>query len=136
MDQMTPFEIGETHGRRGTRRGLISWFVGLVAVPTALVGALALGLRAGEARWPLPAWLPTPVAALLVGDRAGSQTDAPVLYYRDPDKALYAPTPIKTPDGRDYRAAARVLRTTILAPGTHQLAERRDSGLAERKRVV
>ena len=103
MDQMTPFEIGAAHGRRGTRRGLISWFIGLVAVPTALVGALALGLRAGEARWPLPAWLPTPVAARLVGDKAGSQPDAPVLYYRDPDKALYAPTPIKTPDGRDYR---------------------------------
>ena len=103
MDQMTPFEVGEAHGRRGTRRSFISWFIGLVAVPAALVGALALGLKAGEARWPLPPWLPAPVSALVVRDEAGPPPDAPVLYYRDPDKALYALAPAKTPDGRDYR---------------------------------
>ncbi|AWN42599.1 efflux RND transporter periplasmic adaptor subunit [Methylobacterium durans] len=103
MDHMTPFEVGEAHGRRGTRRSFVSGFIGLVAVPAALVGALALGLRAGEARWPLPAWLPVSVSTLLVRDEAGSPPDAPVLYYRDPDKALYALAPAKTPDGRDYR---------------------------------
>ncbi|MDV2986619.1 efflux RND transporter periplasmic adaptor subunit [Methylorubrum rhodesianum] len=100
---MTPFEIGAAHGRRAPRRSLISWFIGLVAVPAALVGVLALGLKAGEAGWPLPDWLPVSVSTLLVRDEAGSPPDAPVLYYRDPDKAHYALAPAKTPDGRDYR---------------------------------
>ena len=104
MDQMTPFQIGEAQGRRGAGRRLVAWLAGGLLVPGALGGALALGLKAGEARWPLPTWLPASVSALLVKDEGGAAPDGPVLYYRDPDgKAAYALVPTNTPDGRTYR---------------------------------
>ena len=130
MDQMTPFEVGEARGRRDTSRSLISWFIGLVAVPTALVGALVLGLKVGEARWPLPAWLPASISALLVRDEVGPAPDAPVLYYRDPDKALYALAPAKTPDGRDYRPV-RVGADVDFEPKAAEQAGVSQTGMAQ-----
>jgi len=104
MDQMTPVYIAEAGGRRGGPLRLAARIAGLVLVPAVLVGAVLVGLKGGEARWPLPSWVPAPVFGLLVKDQAGSEAGAPVLYYRDPDgKAAYALVPSKTPDGRDYR---------------------------------
>ncbi|MWV25124.1 efflux RND transporter periplasmic adaptor subunit [Methylobacterium sp. 2A] len=104
MDQMTPFQIGEVQGRRSARRRLARQLGGGLLAPVVLVSALMLGLKAGEARWPLPSWTPAPVAALLVKDKSGPATDAATIYYRDPDgKALFSLVPTKTDDGRDYR---------------------------------
>lgn len=104
MDQMTPFQIGKAEGRRGARRRVAAWFTGLVLVPGALAAALMLGLVAGEARWPLPTWLPASIFALLVKGESAGPTDSPVLYYRDPDgKPAFTLVPSKTPDGRDYQ---------------------------------
>ena len=104
MDQRTPFPLSEAQGRRGGPSRLAARIAALALVPIALVGAVLVGLTAGEADWPLPAWVPAPVSGLLVRDGAGPAVDAPILYYRDPDgKAAYALAPAKTPDGRDYR---------------------------------
>lgn len=103
MDQMTPFQIGEAQGRRSARGRIARQLVGGLLVPVALAGALVLGLKAGEARWPLPSWTPAPLAALLVKDKSGPATDDTAIYYRDPDgKTLFALVPTKTDDGRDY----------------------------------
>ena len=104
MDQMTPVHIAEAGGRGGGPLRLAARISGIALVPAALVGAVLVGMQAGEARWPLPSWVPAPVSTLLVQDQAGPEADAPVLYYRDPaGKAAYALVPSKTPDGRDYR---------------------------------
>ncbi|AWB25925.1 MULTISPECIES: efflux RND transporter periplasmic adaptor subunit [Methylobacterium] len=104
MDQRTPFHISEIQGRGYGPVRLAARIAGFTLAPAALVGALVLGLKAGEVHWPLPAWLPGPVSTLLVRDEAGPAADAPILYYRDPDgRAAYALTPTRTPDGRDYR---------------------------------
>ncbi|MBY0252324.1 efflux RND transporter periplasmic adaptor subunit [Methylobacterium komagatae] len=104
MDQRTPFQISETQGRGDGPVRVAARVTGFTLAPAALVGAMLVGLKAGEVNWPLPAWLPAPVAGLLVRDGAGPAPDAPILYYRDPDgKAAYTLAPAKAPDGRDYR---------------------------------
>ncbi len=104
MDQRTPFYISEAKGRSGGPLRLAVGIAGFVLAPAALVGAVLVGLKAGEANWPLPAWVPAPVLSLLVRDGAGPAADAPILYYRAPDgKAAYTLAPAKTPDGRDYQ---------------------------------
>jgi Cu(I)/Ag(I) efflux system membrane fusion protein len=47
---------------------------------------------------------PSSVSSLLAGrsTQPSAAAGVPILYYRDPDKALYAQAPAKTPDGRDY----------------------------------
>ena len=104
MDQRTPFHISETQERGGSPVRLAARIAGFTLAPAALVGAVLVGLKAGEANWPLPAWVPAPVSGLLVRDGAGPAADAAILYYRDPDgRAAYTLAPSKTPDGRDYR---------------------------------
>ncbi len=103
MDQRTPHHLSEARPRRGGLPRLAVWAAAVALVLAALVGATLAGLKAGEAGWPLPAWLPEPIAGLLVPDQGKSAADAPILYYRDPDgRAAYALAPSKTPDGRDY----------------------------------
>ena len=102
MDQMTPHDILNVTGPTSTGKGLAGWLVGLVLAPAALAGALLVGLQVGEARWPLPSWLPTPVSTLL-GGSVGSRRDVLVLYYRDPDgKPIYSSEPMKATDGREF----------------------------------
>jgi Cu(I)/Ag(I) efflux system membrane fusion protein len=104
MDQMTPVHVAEARGRRGGPLRLAARITGLALVPTALVGAVLVGMKAGEARWPLPTWVPATVSALLVKEAAEPSPDAPILYYRDPDgRGAYALVPSKTPDGRAYQ---------------------------------
>ena len=104
MNQLTPFHLSEAQGRRGGSVRRARRIASIVLVPVALLGAVLVGLKAGEAHWPLPAWVPVPLSGLLVKDKAGPAPSAPVLYYRDPDgKAAYALGPSTTPDGRDYR---------------------------------
>ena len=90
MDQRTPFHISETQERGGSPVRLAARIAGFTLAPAALVGAVLVGLKAGEANWPLPAWVPAPVSGLLVRDGAGPAADAAILYYRDPDgRAAY-----------------------------------------------
>ncbi len=131
MDQMTPFQIGEAQGRRGARRHPAVRLSAIVLVPGALVGALLVGLKAGEARWPLPTWLPASVSSRLVIEPAGSPPDAPVLYYRDPDgKAAYALVPTQAPDGRPYRPV-RVGEDVDFEPKPAEPAGAGTSGMAD-----
>jgi Cu(I)/Ag(I) efflux system membrane fusion protein len=47
---------------------------------------------------------PADASSMAVMTPAGAQTSDKPIYYQDPDgKPLYSPTPMKTPDGRDYR---------------------------------
>ena len=104
MDQTTPFHLARQRDRAPSGGRAKAWIAGLVLLPLAVAGGALAGLRTGEAGWPLPSWLPSSVSSLLAG--RGTQPSAaagvPILYYRDPDKALYAQAPAKTPDGRDY----------------------------------
>ena len=103
MDQTTPHDITTAFATRtGPGRRIAAWLAGLVLVPAVLVGALVIGLQAGEARRPLPGWLPASVSRLLEGETAPAAS-GPVLYFRDPDgKPAYSLEPRKTADGRDY----------------------------------
>ena len=104
MDQTTPFHLARPLDGVPPRRRIKVWLTASLFAPVALAGGLLVGLKAGEARWPLPAWLPVSVSGLLLGRDAGPAPDAPVLYYRAPDgSAAYASGPRKTPDGRDYQ---------------------------------
>ena len=105
MDQTTPIHLARQRDRAHRGGHAKAWVAGFVLLPLAVAGGALAGLRAGEAGWPLPAWLPPSVSGLLVGRDAKptAAADAPVLYYRDPDgKAAYALAPARTPDGRDY----------------------------------
>lgn len=103
MDQLTPAFITGTRPRRSAGRRILKWVVALPLALSALIGALRLGLWAGEERWPLPDVLPAPLAAVLQGASSTPPTDAPILYYRDPDgKLAYSSEPRKTADERDY----------------------------------
>jgi Cu(I)/Ag(I) efflux system membrane fusion protein len=103
MDQLTPYHMADTRKRAGTGVRFAVWMIGLAFVAALLVGALLLGLRAGQARSPLPVWLPSVVSALLVRPVAAPARSGPVLYYRDPDgKPLYSSESKKTVDGRDF----------------------------------
>lgn len=69
----------------------LAW-VGAAAAIAAAAGVASTG------RGPPP----RPVTAAIVSTAHAAEGDAPI-YYRDPDgKPLYAATPKKTPDGRDY----------------------------------
>ncbi len=69
MDQRTPHHLSEARPRRGGLPRLAVWAAAVALVLAALVGATLAGLKAGEAGWPLPAWLPEPIAGLLVPDQ-------------------------------------------------------------------
>ncbi len=131
MDQRTPFHLSEAQGRRGGPSRLAARIAALTFVPIALVGAVLVGLTAGKADWPLPAWVPAQISGLLVRGGAGPAADAPILYYRDPDgKAAYAPAPAKTPDGREYRPV-RVGEDVGFDPKPAEPAGGGTSGMAE-----
>jgi Cu(I)/Ag(I) efflux system membrane fusion protein len=105
MDQLTFRPPLEAAKRIGSGKRVAAWAVGLLVFLAALAIALFLGLDAGRARWPLPGWVPSAVSNLLEGDAERSKGVAPtgpVLYYRDPDKPAYSPTPRRSADGRDF----------------------------------
>ncbi|QRM34675.1 efflux RND transporter periplasmic adaptor subunit [Microvirga sp. VF16] len=102
MNQITPiraFDRADQQGRR--RKSAVKRIAPIILVPAALA-ALAVGFRLGQEGWPLPAWVPAPVASV-IGGSAPTPT-GPIAYYRDPTgKPFYAAAPKKTEDGRDYR---------------------------------
>jgi Cu(I)/Ag(I) efflux system membrane fusion protein len=103
MDHLTPHHLLATPERTGGRTRLAFWALAAVLVPATIVGAGLAGLRAGEAGYSLPSWVPKTLSALLEGDAAAPAAGGPVLYYQDPDsKPAYASEPKKTADGRDY----------------------------------
>lgn len=104
MDQLSPF-ILDADERERERAGpsIVKRLVKAVLAVAVLAGALAGGYRLGRAEWPLPDWIPPPVAAVLRGTPAPAVATGPVAYYRDPDgKPFYSAEPKKTEDGRDY----------------------------------
>ena len=67
------------------------------ATVAALIAAAAGGFIAGRAH-------PQAETSLAVVTQAAAQSDGTPVYYQDPDgKPSYSLTPMKTPDGRDYR---------------------------------
>jgi membrane fusion protein, copper/silver efflux system len=104
MDQLTPFHSFQSYEERQPKRRAATAVLKLLFLVALLAGALALGYRAGETKWPLPAWLSAPLG--WATGTAGStmpQPSGPVVYYRDPDgKPIYSVEPKKTEDGRDY----------------------------------
>jgi Cu(I)/Ag(I) efflux system membrane fusion protein len=69
------------------------------ATVAALIAAAGGGFIAGRARHPAAE---TPELAVVT--QAAAQTSGAPIYYQDPDgKPFYSLTPMKTPDGRDYR---------------------------------
>jgi len=65
----------------------------------ALIAAAAGGFIAGRTRHP-----PAETSDMPMVTQAAAQTSGAPIYYQDPDgKPFYALTPMKTPDGRDYR---------------------------------
>jgi membrane fusion protein, copper/silver efflux system len=85
-----------------------AWLAGTLVA----LAAGGTGYWAGRAGSPVPAlvertrveladWLPTRRSA----PAAPAEATGPVVYYQDPDgKPIYAPAPMKTADGRDFRA--------------------------------
>jgi len=70
------------------------------ATVVALIAAAGGGFIIGRAQHQ-----PADASSMAVMTPAGAQTSDKPIYYQDPDgKPLYSPTPMKTPDGRDYRA--------------------------------
>ena len=104
MDQMTPFHSFESYEDRKPKRRTAKAVLKLLFLVALLTGALALGYRAGETKWPLPAWVSAPLGwATGTAGSTTPQPSAPAVYYRDPDgKPLYSVEPKKTEDGRDY----------------------------------
>lgn len=71
-------------------------FAGAAAAIVAVAGAAFVGRS----------YPPRPIANLVASAAHAAEAGAPI-YYRDPDgKPLYAATPTKTPDGRDYLPVA------------------------------
>src|SRR5437868_14617807 len=87
------------HGREQNRRhgAEMSSAVFTSATVAALIAAAAGGFIAGRAH-------PQAETSLAVVTQAAAQSDGTPVYYQDPDgKPSYSLTPMKTPDGRDYR---------------------------------
>lgn len=106
MDQMTPFHSFESYEEPKPKTRTVNAALKLVLLVALVAGALAVGYRAGESKWPLPAWLSAPLGwATGVARSPTSQPSGAVIYYRHPDgKPLYSFEPKKTEDGRDYLA--------------------------------
>ena len=103
MDQMTPFQTFKPFDqpRPKTRPGRAALKIFLVIILVA--GALVIGYRAGDSKWPMPSWLTTPLGVLKGGPGNGARVPGPIAYYRHPDgKPSYVAEPTKTDDGRDY----------------------------------
>jgi Cu(I)/Ag(I) efflux system membrane fusion protein len=74
----------------------------LSATVAALIAAAGGGFIAGRAQRQ-----PGETSDRAIFAAAAAQTDGAPIYYQDPDgKPLYSLTPMKTPDGRDYRGVA------------------------------
>ena len=103
MDQMTPDPIICAEEGAPMRSRAPSWLFGFVLVPAALIGALLVGLRVGEAGWALPPWTPSTISVVFEGRGPAPAASGAALYYRDPDgNPAYSLEPAKTADGRDY----------------------------------
>ena len=103
MDQMTPFHRFEPFDEARPKRRPARAIANVLLVILLLAGALVIGYRAGDAKWPLPSWLSGPIAALRGDPAKASRSTGPVAYYRHPDgRPSYAAAPEKTEDGRDY----------------------------------
>jgi Cu(I)/Ag(I) efflux system membrane fusion protein len=94
------------------------------ATVAALIAAAGGGFIAGRAQRQ-----PSEIQGMAVVTRGAAQTSDLPVYYQDPDgKPFYSLTPLKTPDGRDYRAvpaSADVSFEETSAPETAAPVERK-----------
>ena len=103
MDRLSPYKLAPPINRADKSGRFGAWIIGLIGVPAVLGGALLLGLRAGEARLPLPTWIPSSLLSLLEGEVADSISSKPILYYRDPDgKPVFSLNPKRGSSGKEF----------------------------------